>query len=249
LWVAHPKFAPQRIVVPKSGDELADVRLQPGTQVSGTVRDENGLPAPGVVVVADSVDDGTLTNVGFSVELAAKTDSQGRYELPPLDGMYRVYLADVGERNDHLADEFIVAETQPPLVEPKKISVSGTGTRKLDFQSKGSLLVRGIVRWPDGKPAVGCEVKASYMPQDFGGGIWIGQTWTDEDGKYVIPLPDAIENVSICAFGDFDAKRKWHYAHPSDNVKAKNKSMQFIALEPLNSDLDGIDWVLKADTN
>jgi len=247
LWIAHPEYAPQRVVIPKQGDELADVRLQTGTVVKGSVTDENGDPIKGVVVVAESIDDSTLESVGFAVELATKTDSDGRYELPPIRGMYKVFLADAGKRENDLKQDFVVSDVRPPLVVPKKVAVSGRLSHTLDFAGTELLKASGTVRWEDGKPAVGCEVKASYLPLDFNSGIWIGQTWTDEDGHYEIPLPNPISDISIHVSGQHDANRKWHYAHPDTDVAAENKGLQFMRFKQLDADQDGIDWLLKPD--
>jgi beta-lactamase regulating signal transducer with metallopeptidase domain len=246
LWVAHPNFAPQRVVIPKDGQELADTRLQPGTTVKGTVSAE-GQPVKGVVVVAESIDDGTLANVSFSVELSAKTDEQGNYQLPPLEGMYKIYLADAGKMNNKPGDTFAVSDVRPPLVTPKKISMAGMGEKTLDFAASTPLVVTGNVHWPNGEPVAGCEVKASYLPQDFGTGIWIDQTWTDKQGNYEIQLPNPISEISIHVVGDYDDKRKWHYAHPDTDVAAENKGLQFMRFKKLDVNQADIDWVLKPD--
>ncbi|MGD9636241.1 MAG: M56 family metallopeptidase [Pirellulales bacterium] len=247
LWVVSRDWAPQRVPVPKKGDELSDIRLQPGGRVSGSVTREDGSPINGVVVVAESVDGGTLQNMGFSVHLAVKTDAGGRYQLPPIDGIYRVYLSKSEETDDRIRDRFVVADGPLPIVSPVRVAVSGHQDAQVDFRTGSTLTVRGTVRWPDGKPVANCQVQASFMPPGFGGGIWMDDTRTDAVGNYTVTLPKPIEGISINVIGAYDSKRVWHFGNPADHVQAKQKSLQFIVLGDLTADVNGIDWVLKAE--
>jgi hypothetical protein len=246
LWVVSPDWAPQRVSMPKQGDELSDVRLQSGGRVSGTVTLEDGSPVAGVVVTAKSVDDGTLPNTGFAAELAVKTDAQGRYQLPPIDGIYKVYLSQAEETNDRLGDNFVVGDVPPPPVSPAKVAVSGHQEVTLDFHAGPTLTVRGAVRWPDGKPVADCQVQASFLPDGFGTGIWLDDTRTDGDGRYTVELPKPIDAISISVFGAYDDQRVWHFAEAAEGVKAEQASLQFIKLGRLTENVKGIDWVLKS---
>jgi hypothetical protein len=183
--------------------------------------------------------------VTFATQAAVKTDAEGRYRLPPLLGDYKVFLAQAERTDERLEDNFVVAAEPPPLVVPAKVTLVPEQSQTLDFRAGPTLTVRGHVRWPDGRPAVGAEVRASYLPQSFGTGIDLGDTETNKNGEYSFELPKPIDMISISAYGDRDENRKWHYAHADPNVDAESKGLQFIQLTNLETDRDDIDWVLQ----
>ena len=103
------------------------------------------------MVAAESVFDGSLKSVGFPVRIAVKTDSNGHYELPHLDGIYKVSLPQAAETDDRLTDRFVVADEPPPLVLPQKVSVSGTEPQTIEFRAGPTLTVArhdSLGRWP-----------------------------------------------------------------------------------------------------
>jgi beta-lactamase regulating signal transducer with metallopeptidase domain len=247
LWAVSRDWAPQRVVLPKSGTEMADIRLQQGAPVAGRVTREDGTPVVGVVVKAESVDDGTFNGISFPVSIATKTDGDGRYKLPPLAGIYKMYLSQAVESDDRVLGRFIVANGPVPLAAPMKVAVSGREPQTVDFRAGPGVTVSGTVRWADGRPVADCEAKASYLPPDFGSGIWIDMAHTDKNGRYELRLPKPIEHVSIHVSGENDAKNVWRSAKPTDDAPAKQKSEQFAELHPLDADLAGLDWVLESD--
>jgi hypothetical protein len=247
IWAIHPQWAPQRVALPRDGDALGDIHLQPGAPIHGTVRAADGSPISGAVVVAESVDSGDLESVAFSATVATKTDAQGNYAIQPLLGAYKVYLSQAEEIDNRLKQRFIVADGPPPLVVPARLDVSAGQPQLHDIHGGPTLKVSGTVRWEDGRPVQRCEVRADYLPPDNGTGIWIARTLTDEQGNYTIELPNPIDNVSIHVVGAHDKRRVWHSAHPAESVNAKQKSEQNIQLIPLDGDLNGMDWVLQAD--
>jgi beta-lactamase regulating signal transducer with metallopeptidase domain/protocatechuate 3,4-dioxygenase beta subunit len=246
LWVAHPKWAPQHVAIPKDGNELADIRLQEGARVKGSVLKANGKPAAGVVVAAESVFSGNLKSVSFPMKIAVKTDSQGDYELPPLAGIFKVSLRQAAETDDRLGDRFVVADGPPPPVLPQKISASGTELEMLDFHAGPTLTVRGTVRWADGRPVPGCEAWASYLP-DNGISTELGRTHTDDKGNYSFELPRPISSLDITGIGAFDKNHKWCFAYGDTKVPVQQQGTQFIQLNEVEGDLDGLNFVVRPE--
>jgi beta-lactamase regulating signal transducer with metallopeptidase domain/protocatechuate 3,4-dioxygenase beta subunit len=246
LWVAHPKWAPQHAAIPKEGNELADIRLQEGARVKGSVLKANGKPATGVVVEAESVFGGNLKSVGFPMKVAVKTDSNGDYELPPLAGIFKVSLRQAAETDGRLNDRFVVADGPPPPVLPQKISASGTESQTLDFHGGPTLTVRGTVRWADGRPVPGTEAWASYLP-DNGISTELGRTHTDDQGNYSFELPRPIDSLYITGIGAFDKSHKWCYAYGDTKVPVHQQGVQFIQLNELKGDLDGLNFVVRPE--
>lgn len=244
VWVVHPEWAPKRVALLQGEDGFGDIHLQEGAPLRGTVRRADGSPVAGTVVVAESVDDGDLDTVSFSATVAAKTDANGKYELQPLRGAYKVYLSAAEETGNRLEQRFVVADGLPPLVVPARLDLAPGAVETLDIQSGKTLKVTGTVRWADGRPVPGVEAKASYMPEGNGTGIWIARTLTDENGRYTLELPNPIDDVGINVIGEFDANRVWHTAEPAKSVDAKQKSLQFLGLNALDGDASGMDWVL-----
>jgi hypothetical protein len=250
LWVAHPDFAPQHAVIPKNGTELADIRLRQGARVRGFVRREDGSPVAGAVVAASSIFDGNFDMITFPARVAVRTGADGQYQLPPLEGMYKLFLSQAEETDNRLEKRFVVGRQPPPLVVPKKVSLSGSEEKVINFESGPTLIIRGTARWPDGRPVEDMEVRASYLPSGFGTGIELGTTHTNKLGKYSFEVPKPIEQLSISASGKHDAQRTWHYAEAEETISGdyvQNKGLQFIMLKELKTDVGGMDWVLRAD--
>jgi beta-lactamase regulating signal transducer with metallopeptidase domain len=246
VLAVHPQWAPQWAAVPKSGDELADIRLREGSPLSGKVLKEDGSPVAGAVVVAESVDDGTLKTVTFASRVATRTDASGNYRVQPLFGLYKVFLSQAEKTDNRLEHPFVVADEPPPLVVPVRVALSRHEAQTVDFHAGPTLTVRGTMKWPDGRPVARSRVQASYMPPGNGTGIWLGQTSTDADGKYSLTIPKPIADIGITAIGAFDEHRKWFTAVPDEKVQADSKNEQHIGFKKLDKDIGDIDWVLRS---
>ena len=133
LMVIQRQWAPRRVTLPAGGDDLGDIRLEPGAPVEGTVRKADGTPASGTVVVAQSVDNGQLKNIAFLVTVATRTDSVGKYTLQPLAGAYKIFLSQAESTGNSLQPAFLVADEPPPLVLPARIELSGTAPGSTTF--------------------------------------------------------------------------------------------------------------------
>lgn len=244
-WICHPDWAPKHLAIPKDKEQILKIEMKPGGTLRGYVQKLSGEPAVGVVVAASSLFDGDLKALTFPVNLATKTDEQGRYEFPPLDGEYRVHLAYAARSQQRLEPEFSVSDQEPPLVIPQLVSIENGKDQILDFVEPPTVTVQGSIHWPDDQPAPGVEVRTFYMPDNFGTGIDLVKTFTDEAGHYSVELPKGLPVLGIMVSGANHSNGKWHYAHPSEHVAAARKSTQFINLDNVDEDRSDIDWVLK----
>jgi protocatechuate 3,4-dioxygenase beta subunit len=245
IWVVHPEWPPRSILLAAGEKDFGDVRMRNGSPIQGVVQAADGKPIAGAVVVAENLDSGTLKSVAFIGKVATRTDANGNYKLQPLFGKYKLYLTQAEETDNSIDPRFVVADAPPPVVAPMRVEVFAFDPQTKDFFAGPPAKVHGTIRWEDGSPVEHVEVKASYLPPDNGTGIWIARAETNALGEYTIELPNPIDNVSVTAFGARDSKRVWHSAFPADTVVAKQASEQNIQLNPVDGDLDGLDWVLK----
>lgn len=158
-----------------------ELRLEPGAQVIGLVRDERGKP---------------LENAWVSVEKEtsktsdmATTEDDGRFEseaLPP--GEYTVYAS---------AEGYVASSTE--TIE------FGLGERRtMEFTLRKDAPIRGVVVDEAGAPIEGAEVDYSSIPEDEledGGGMG-GFASTGSDGSFTLEsLPAGKYEVGVSAVG------------------------------------------------
>ena len=245
FWVAHPDWAPQHAVVALDKDQVINIQLQSGGALSGHVQTVDGQPAAGVVVAASSQFDGNLDGMTFPVNLATLTDANGRYQFPHLTGDFRIFLTRAARDQRQLDPEFAVSDHNPPLVVPQAITIQQGKDQTLDFVEPPLVTVQGTIRWPNGDPAPGVEVRTYYLPENFKTGIDIVTTHTNDTGNYSVELPQDMPELGIMVSGANNSEGKWHYAHPGENVDAVRKNTQFITLGQLKKSRQNIDWILR----
>src|SRR5690606_24567856 len=124
-----------------------------------------GNPVAGCVVAMRSGYDGESSGYSFAAQMATKTDAEGHYRLPPARGGYKVYLAMASQSEDRVDNRFVVGTVAPPLAIPQWHELSGDeATKQADFTGTEPVELAGTVRWRDGSPVAGVEVKVSYGP-------------------------------------------------------------------------------------
>ncbi len=207
-------------------------KLKSGARAFGFVRDETGKPAANVVVLATSSFSGTVPQYSLSFQFATRTDGQGRFRLPPLEGEYLFQLTSAGKLLD---GSFFEAAIPAPMMIPVK--------RKLEFGRQGLILrpsksaaVSGIARWPDKSPAADIIVSASARPDGKGRSVQIGETATDKTGRYSIRVPVPLQRFTVWSTSSayFKGKRVTVRAH-SDS-KAFTTNRMSASAKPLESD-------------
>lgn len=239
-------FAATRVFVGK--DELVgDIELNHGTRVSGQVLDATGRPVSGVVVFIRNDYFNDIAKLHLNGNLlphsAVKTGMDGRFQFPPHRGPCTIAV--VNESRSHDTDSNLVnlfANQKPPVVLPIAVDLDGsTETLSVTLRESETVSVSGTVRWPDGRGAVGLEVTGSVMAG--GVGIVLNHSWTDSNGEYQLQLP-VNASPSISCFGGRDKDSIWHYADPSNDLDASQKTLQLLGLKKLSSSVEGADWTL-----
>ena len=105
-------------------------------------------------------------------------------------------------------------------------------------------LVSGTVRWPDGQPADGVELKALVMVG--GQGVTLEKVKTDNNGTYQLQFPKNADSATINCLGLADKNSIWHFADPINDLDASQKSRQILGLKKLTKSLAEADWLLVA---
>jgi hypothetical protein len=159
--------------------------------VTGVVRGANGMPAPGVRVYAIGVRD-TLEalNTGTApLEGLTQTDASGRYRLEVSPGRYYIASGSVNAPTFYpgtakAADARVVTVASGGLVEAIDFSSFVPATNSQPFSGTGVL--SGVIRFPDGTPAVGIPVVAASVS---GGGSPSGNFTVQVRGPIALPAP------------------------------------------------------------
>lgn len=161
----------------------------------GFVRDEHGKPAADVVVEAVSKFRGSVFSYSIPFEIAARTDKQGRFRLPPLSGEYQFRLTSAGR----LLDGSWFESPEPAPVMLPVLRKLESGDEPLALRASKSAVISGTVRWPDKSPAADTQITAYTMPKGNGGGLAIGRLVTGKDGRYSVRVPVPLEEFLITA--------------------------------------------------
>lgn len=194
-WIVGEDLAPVFLRAPKEPDNNLKYKLKSGARVIGFLKNPAGEPVADAVVQAVSVFDGDIPAYTLPFEIAARTDSKGRFRLPPLSGEYTFRVTSAGELLDGTTFE---SPGQVPLVVP---AVRNLQTRRtpLMLRSLKTVVISGIARWPDKSPAGDTTVAAYRMPDGNGVGVSLGRTTTGPDGQYSLRIPAPLKRFHLTA--------------------------------------------------
>ena len=152
-------------------------------------------PAAGVLVAAESFNNGASPTRHLPYRLATRTDGDGRFHFPPLTGEYRFFVTEAAESMD--ANGFLETNNIPLSVAPKTETFADAESRRVTLYAGDSSKVEGTVRWDDGSPAAGSIVAATMMPAGNGPGLQLAHSLTDASGHYELRLPEFVERVDV----------------------------------------------------
>ena len=154
LIVHANAWAPVRVTVPASDGDCGEIRLMPGTRVSGTLLGSDGTPKAGYWVVAESTNGSSLSSVHNPIMTGTRTDAQGHFGLPPLAGRFKLGVPvrfhpwQTAPREFSPAPRIVVAPVEVDLP-PKDGSVT------VDLCAAATVAVSGRVVGLNGEPAPG----------------------------------------------------------------------------------------------
>jgi len=197
LTLYPSQWAAKRVTLPAGKLDFGDIRLEAGTTVSGTLLDEHGKPAPGRWVAAERTDRRTSSTVSHPVRVAAKTEADGTFTLPPLKGTFTFWAPKA----------FQLWWTEPAqrsprprvVILPQQHSFDGTRERmELELRGVPQVKVAGRLIDPDGSPVkdtivtLHVNMLGASMMRDF--------VATDADGRYTFKgIPRGIESLHVSA--------------------------------------------------
>lgn len=170
LW--HPAYA--RRIVPLLGRAQAvlELRMQPGRQVRGVVRDQHGQPVARARVGAFlRRPDAEIPDPSGAAVANTRADAQGRFVLDHLPNMPLLLVA------AHASCRV------PPDCKPRDLRVPARGAAELRLE-RGTPL-HGQVLDPEGRPLAGALL--------FAEGVKSGGQYTDAEGRFDFPAVFAAE--------------------------------------------------------
>jgi len=208
LRVCSYAGVPLHASVDADTDALGDLRLSPGTLVTGIVVDEDGRPAAGIVV--------KLTGADTEVEAAASdaavlTDEYGHFCLPPRRGQLILSLGD--SATPWLSPEIATIRTARHIHHvPELLSLSGRdGEIARTIHAAPAVTIQGQITDSDGKPIPGrvrsqrgwyCrEVFASWGGNDAGNrSVWLDRCRVDDEGRYELKVAANEDAIRLWAW-------------------------------------------------
>jgi beta-lactamase regulating signal transducer with metallopeptidase domain len=249
LIVRSEAGAIARLVVPEGTDILADIQLARGVAVSGRVLTRNGQPLAGCVVSLKSNDDQSLrTELTLgSQELKIKAyqiaDVEGRFRFSPVLGDFLIHLVPRGQAFRADSAEFRKAVDPPPFV-PVMLRLDKPGEKSITLIEAPTAQVSGTIRSDDGKPSAGVTLRLSMPPHGGNAYVNLGQTKTDQEGRYSVRTPIPLEHLVITTDGQFGADGQPLQIRPLDPmVWSARSQFGMLMIDQVDGDRTGLDCV------
>lgn len=232
-------YAIARANLDATDTEVGQIELPDGVALKGIMRNRANQPMPNVVVHLVERDCLFLENTCLIIRSSVVTDEKGRFRFPAHRGKCTV---SVGSRGDNTFGEHLFPDPiNQPLVLPKEIDLRsndplpGIALSEVPPQS-----LTGRVFYEDGEPAKGIVVDAATAGNQF-----VGQTKTDNEGKYQIVIPKGTVRFGLRVLGGRDKAGNYLIADPKEHPLAFRSTLQSIFFDQVEDDLENIDWTLK----
>ncbi len=269
LIVYPPTLAPRRVDVAAGGGELGDIRLVAGVELVGWLG-ENGSevvegpgpakgrtativlpprrPLAGKVIALESTDRGRFG--WFPITLACRTDRDGRFHVPALEGPFKVWAAPAHDAGPDDRGP-VVSDGPAPAVLPQIMDFkpnSGEGRRVLLLSAGPAVAIRGKIMGPDGKPARG--VCLWLLAQIGEGNRLTPLRWTstDAEGRYALTgISRGLTQAHLDALAEPPDNRSYYRLVASGRFQGRDHGTG-VAFEPIDRDQDPLDFQLKLET-
>ena len=240
-----------QMMIPDEAD-LGEIKLAKGSRLSGQVRDVDNNPVGGVIVRIQSYEHLDFNRGGRSAQYrllshSIKTDDLGGYELPPFRGKCLVWVTGAGNLRD---GSMMHSDRKPPVIKPQIVNFTDAEETSLNLSESETVSVRGTVRWEDGTPAANIDVTCSIHFSELVELVSIGDTFTDEQGRYNLIVPRYTEDGRVrVSVSGANNPADGLYCAPETNNKldvVPSRSKRSMTLKATLTDLDGADWVLRS---
>jgi len=235
--------------------DLGKLKLKHGVSVVGSAKLRDGSPASGIVVgiVEREIRNGH-ENIG-SVS-SAKTDSDGRFRLPPHLGSCRLYVLKACRNRT-----IINGDTQPlesdgkvPFFTPVDIDLDDKVPElSVELVECESAKISGTVYDAKGDPLVGQNIGIGWGSPggDIGmeGAIEQDFVKTDDEGRYSFQFGKgrmlylSLNNVefSNAGYGFFITKEA-SFVLGDAFSSSSSRSILELEFKPIDQDIEGLDW-------
>lgn len=182
---------------------LADVGMQPGVVVAGTVRNSDGDPVGGISVWVNATQGSASTGT--------QTAADGTYHTEPLpSGDYKVQFADQASPPVYAREYWSGAPTWSAAATLRLDPADGSVHGGVDEVLPAAATVAGTVTDAGGTPLPGICVNAQVRRAD-GGQDWINGTQTGSDGTFSLAgLPPVAVLVQFQDCGTAAYVEQWY---------------------------------------
>ena len=120
-------FAPRFVDVAQAADQ-GNIQLSKGVALKGQVLDADGKGVAKTVVGIRNEEHRLMFAYGAVIGMAVRTEDDGFFQLPPLDGRYKLT---VGNSLPDFSRRMMLLGEQPPLIEPVVIDVNAADPENL----------------------------------------------------------------------------------------------------------------------
>ena len=230
-----------QMMIPDKGG-LGEIKLQKGSRLSGRVLDKDDKPVAGVIVNIRSTE--SLGDRYRLIKSSVKSDKIGNYQLPPFRGPCVVWVSESGNFRD---GSILKGDRKPPIIKPHIVELAGTRATNLNLIESKTVSVRGTILWDDGTPAANIDVTCSIP--GLVGTYSINRTFTDEEGRYDLAIPQYAEDgkVQISITGDnHPVDGQYYEPHINNDLDVMKKGKRSMTLKATLTDLKGADWELRS---
>jgi len=237
-------WAPKRIFIPAQQTNAGDIRLERGTTVTGTLKNENDVPLPGYWILAESHDLGLFPSALNPIKLTAKTDAVGCFTLSPLKGRFKIRVADNAQV--WWTEPQVQSPSPKVAILPQDYNYEGNDDRsEIHLRAAPQVRVSGQILSIDGQPAkrepieIYCNAKTPERQ------VTLDSAWTDEQGRYAFQgIPRAVKEVFIGSGRVYPWKtgtKVYLKMCPSSGVSGARKD-GMVYLDELTQNVTNIDF-------
>ena len=240
LTIHTSQWAPRSVTVPAGGLDAGNVQLESGATVSGTLLDEQGRPAAGYWVVAETAAPPKSPILLSPTRVAAKTEPDGTFKLPPLKGEFTLCTP----------ASFRLWQTEASKHSPRPKLAILPQTHTLDRNPVESELravpqvrIAGRVLDVDGTPAK--DVSMTMYCRQPGCRLMFDAALTDGGGRFAFEgIPRGLSDLTVTGSSSRPwkrAERIYLRAKPLAYVKGRHEDGS-VHLDQLNGDLPDADF-------
>ncbi|SIN79642.1 RNA polymerase sigma factor, sigma-70 family [Singulisphaera sp. GP187] len=266
LIVYPQSLAPRRVRVPVGGGDLGDISLETGIEIDGSLEDARGIvfvgtgsaegltaeafvpgspPLPDKLIAFESTDRGEFG--WFPIVLAAKTDRDGRFQIPSVKGAFKIWAAQAHEAGRDDSGP-VSCDGPVPAVLPRIMHFdpqSGRVRQELVLGTRTEVTIRGTITGPDGKPANSVGLYLLVAIEDGNRLTPLRWTATDANGRYALTgIPRGLTQAQLSVFAEPPDQHSFGGIVASGRFQ-REASAASVRFERLEQDQDPLDFRLQ----